>query len=95
MSVKTRVMPRHVDDPKQILVVTIDELVPIALGIVVGIIIGKMLIPFVLGIAVAKVQRRYIDSMPDGFLYHWLYFSGLVTPKARSTPNALRRRWTA
>lgn len=88
-------MPRHVDDPKQFLVISFDEMIPIALGLIVGIILGKMLIPFVLGIALAKVQRRYIDSMPDGFLYHWLYYVGLITPKARSTPNAYRRRWTS
>lgn len=88
-------MPRHVDDPKQILVFTIDEIVPVGAGLIFGVVIDKMLLCALVGLAIAKLQRRYIDSQPDGFILHWLYWFNLVPlAKARSVPIAFRRLWT-
>lgn len=89
-------MPRHVDDPKQILVMTIDEIVPLGAGIVVGVVIDKMLLCLLIGVVVAKIQRRYIDSQPDGFLLHLLYWNAIIPlgKSARSAPTAFKKLWT-
>jgi len=89
-------MPRHVDDPKQILVMTIDEVVPIGAGLITGVVIDKMWICLLVGIALARIQRRYIDSRPDGFLLHVLYWNALVPlgKNARSAPTAFKKLWT-
>ncbi len=88
-------VPLYVDSPQQVLIFSIDELVPVVLFLGLGILIDQAFILTCAGIGLAKAQRRYIDSMPDGFMLHWLYWTGLYPVKSRTLPNALRRVWTA
>ena len=89
-------MPRHVDDTKSVLGMSINTIVAIGAGLVVGVVIDKMMICLLAGVVVAKLQGRYIDSQPDGFLLHWLYWTSLVPlgNAARSAPTAFKKIWT-
>lgn len=92
---KVHTMPCHVDDPKIFLFFSIDELVPIGGAVVAGIIIDHLWYCLLAGMVLAKIQRKYVDSMPDGFMYHALYWWGLVSFRSRGMPPSLKRVWSA
>lgn len=84
---------RRVDDPPHLLLWSADEIAPMLLGLVIGMIIGKAFICFLVGLAVTKIYSRFRDNHPDGFLLHLLYWAGLLTTKARSMRNPFIRRY--
>lgn len=88
-------MPRHVDDPKTFIVFTVDELVPVGAGLITGVIVEQIFLCTLIGVALAKFLRRYIDTQPDGYILHLLYWWA-VAPMGKPTraiPSALRRYW--
>ncbi|MDN5862784.1 MAG: type IV conjugative transfer system protein TraL [Salinisphaera sp.] len=86
-------LPRTIDDPPQILLWSSDELVPIILGILIGVMTGHFLILFLLGLLVWRLIRRFKDSRPEGYMLHLLYWIGIPIGKARLLPNPYRRYW--
>lgn len=86
-------IPRRVDDPPHLLLWSADELVPMLLGLVIGIVIQKALICFLIGLAVTKLYARFRDNHPDGFLLHIIYWCGFLHTKARSMKNPFVRQY--
>jgi len=85
-------IPQRVDEPPHILLWSADELAPLLLGIVVGMLIGQLLICCVLGFVVTQFYRRYRENHPDGFLLHILYYLGVPVTKGKSMINPFVRR---
>jgi len=86
-------IPRHVDDPPTLLLWRTDDLVPVVLMIVFGILLDQLLVFLVLGLVLVRLYGRFRESRPDGFALHWSYWVGLVPLKARSCPNPFIRTW--
>ncbi|MGE0383527.1 MAG: type IV conjugative transfer system protein TraL [Gammaproteobacteria bacterium] len=84
-------LPRHVDDPPQLLLWSADELVPVALGLVIGILVDRLLLLVALGLLTAYFYRRFKDQRPDGYLLHALYWHGLLPLRGRGAVNPFRR----
>ena len=86
-------IPRHVDDPPTLLLWRIDDLVPVVLMLVLGILADQLLVFLLLGIVLVRLYGRFRDSRADGYALHWAYWSGLLGLRGRTTPNPFIRRW--
>lgn len=80
-------IPRRVDDPPHLLLWSADELAPLMIGLTIGVVIGKALLMFIIGLVVAKLYARFRDNHPDGYLLHLFYKFGFMKTKARSFIN--------
>ena len=90
---KKVMIPKFVDDPPSVLLWSIDEIAPLALGLVMGMIIGRALIFTVLGLVVTHLYRRHVNQNQDGFLCHWLYWHGFYFKESRTVVNPFSRIW--
>lgn len=86
-------IPRHIDEPPHVLLWSAEELAPVAVGLAIGMVIGKALILTVAGLAIAKVYRRFTDGHSDGHLLHALYWYGFLPSRSRTIPNPFARRY--
>lgn len=86
-------IPRYVDDPPHVLLWSAEELAPVALGMAIGMVAGQALLLTVLGLATAKIYRRFSDGRPDGVILHWLYWNGFTPTSNRTAPNPYIRRY--
>lgn len=94
MSNKPELIPRNADDGMMILLWSADELLPGILVFLVGILIQQKLLCFVLAILAVRWFRKMKEGRPDGFLFHSLYWIGLVgAGKARSFQNPFVREY--
>ena len=92
MEVKAIHIPRHIDDPQQLLLWSADEVMPIILGLLIGMIIGKALICTMIGFVVMHQYRKFRDNHPDGFLQHAAYEWGFMPSAAPSFGNPYIRQ---
>jgi conjugal transfer pilus assembly protein TraL len=88
---ETRI-PRHVDLPQLILAWTIDEILPVLVLLVVGIVTDYFFTCLALGVGLLTLVRRFRESKPDGYLLYWLYWHGLLPLTARTAINPFQRR---
>lgn len=86
-------IPQYVDDPPQVLLWSAEELAPVALGMAIGIVIGKAMLLTLLGLGMAKLYRTFNDRHPDGYLLHLIYWCGFIPSKSRTVPNPFIRRF--
>ncbi|AVF73804.1 type IV conjugative transfer system protein TraL [Vibrio parahaemolyticus] len=86
-------IPRRIDEPPHMLLWSADELAPMLLGLVIGVMMGKALIFFLIGLAVTNLYRRFRDNHPDGYMLHMLYWGGFIATKAKSLKNPFIRRY--
>lgn len=86
-------IPSRVDEPPHILLWSADEMLPMLMGLGIGIVIGQAMICFLIGLVVTKLYARFRDNHPDGFLLHLIYWSGFLHTKARSMLNPFVRRY--
>lgn len=86
-------IPRHVDEPPHVLLWSAEELAPVALGLAIGMLIGEAMVLTILGLAIAKIYRRFSDGHSDGYLLHALYWMGFIPSKSRTIPNPYERRY--
>ncbi|ODN41403.1 type IV conjugative transfer system protein TraL [Piscirickettsia litoralis] len=77
-------IPRRVDEPPHLLLWSMDEFLPIGLGLVFGIMLASVPICLGIGLVIAHVYKRFRDQFPDGYLLHLLYRYGFVNLFARS-----------
>lgn len=84
--------PRYLDAPQQILFWTIDQMVPFATMVVIGMLTQTLLICIAIGGGIAWAFARYRDSNPDGFVLHYLYWIGVMPMKGRAAINPFIRR---
>ena len=86
-------IPSYIDDPSHFLLWSADEIAPLMLGLVIGILTGQALLLCLLGLAVTRLYRRFRDGHPDGYLLHTLYWAGLLPTKAQTIPNPFIRAY--
>ncbi len=84
---------RRVDEPPHLLLWSADEIAPMLLGLTIGIVLAQAVLFFLIGLAITKVYARFRDNHPDGIILHLLYWSGLLSTKARSMKNPYIRRF--
>lgn len=72
--------PQYLDDPRPVLLWTIDEVIPFTLLVGTGFVLGRIMLFLVLSVAFILVWRRLRDRMPDGYLIHRLYHFGIPVP---------------
>lgn len=89
----TTTIPQGIDDPPQILFWQATELMPVMLGLVVGIILDSALVFTGIGFGLVYVYRRASECRPDGAFLHLAYWWGLVPAGARTLPNPFCRLW--
>ena len=86
-------MPRHLDDQMTILMWPADEMLPVFACLIVGVLIDQKLICLGIGLVAMRFFRKMKEGNPDGYLLHALYWTGLVTGKARTLPNPYIREF--
>ncbi|QSV17592.1 type IV conjugative transfer system protein TraL [Photobacterium ganghwense] len=84
-------IPRRIDDPIHALLWSLDELLPISIGMVVGVMLGKAAICTLIGFGITNLYKRFRDNHPDGYMFHSLYWFG-VMGGSRSMINPYIRR---
>ncbi|EWY36151.1 conjugal transfer protein TraL [Skermanella stibiiresistens SB22] len=86
-------IPRRIDAPRRLLLWTTDEVVPVAVGVMVGITVDRLLLCAAIGFVFVRFYRRFRDGRADGYLLHALYWAGITKPKGHSFPNPFVSRW--
>jgi conjugal transfer pilus assembly protein TraL len=89
---QTRSLPRHLDMPQRILVFQVDELVPAAVFFMIGLGTGHIVKCVLIAMFSIWLMRRFRDTRPDGYLYHFLYWYGFAPASCRQTLNPFLRR---
>lgn len=86
-------LPRRVDEPPHLLLWSADEIVPMILGLTIGMMIGQALMLFLAGLLITNLYRRFRDNHPDGYLLHMLYRWGVPVTRASSFKNPFIRKY--
>lgn len=85
-------IPTRVDDPPHILLWSADELAPIIIGMLIGMMIEQALYTTTAGWLVARQYSKFRDNHADGYLLHILYWYGFSREK-KSMPLTMIRRF--
>lgn len=86
-------IPRRVDEPPHILLWSADEMAPLMLGLIIGMLIEKALICTLAGLVVTKLYSRFRDNHQDGYLLHLIYKIGLLHTKAKTMANPFTKNF--
>lgn len=88
-------IPDGIDEPMQVLFWRIDEVLPIGVGLVAGVLLAQLTICLGIGLILARVYRRFCDNRPDGYVLHAIYwYMGTAGSKhTRSMPNSYEREF--
>ena len=83
-------IPKHVDDPPQVLIFTMDEFFLMMGFAVVGAAWNLLLPGLMVGAAIGKMFKKIQEGSMPGLLFHMLWWVGLASFKGR-VPNGLVR----
>ncbi len=86
-------IPRCVDEPPTVLLWSPDEIAPLAVGLVLGMLAGQAFLCTAAGILASRAYKKYVNRRQDGFLCHWLYWHGFFFRETRTAPNPFVRVW--
>jgi len=86
-------IPRRIDDPPHLLLWSADELAPVLIGVLAGVFFEQMGVCVIIGFALAHLYRKYRDNHLDGYLFHILYWWGLMFTRAKTMKNPFIRRF--
>ena len=86
-------LPTKIDEPHQFLLWSADEMIPLLVLFVFGVMLGQVLIFLAMGFGLTSVYKKYKNSKPDGFLLHALYWAGLLPSRAKTIVNPFKRRF--
>ena len=86
-------LPRHCDEPKQILMWSMDEAAPLFILFVFGFIVEQTIIFSVIGLYLVKLFGEWKDGRPDGYPVHLLYWYGVGVTRGFSMDNPFRRKF--
>lgn len=93
MSNEVRI-PAYIDEPPYVLFWRIDEVFPIGIALVAGVLIAQLIVCLIIGFVLARLYRRYCDNRPDGYMLHALYWHfGAISKQTRTMPNAYEREF--
>lgn len=85
--------PRYADEPPVFLLWSVDEAIPVGLGLALGILMEQLIVMTVLGLVASNFYKKYRDRHPDGYLLHAAYWWGLVKGQGPSLVNPFQKRW--
>ena len=85
--------PRYIDDPPTLLIWRLDDLMPLVLALVAGILADQLLLFLLVGGGLSHGYRKFRDRAPDGYAIHLLYWWGLIPWVARTIANPFERRY--
>lgn len=86
-------LPRYIDDPPHLLLWRADDLAPLLVLLIIGMLVGHALVFTLLGLLAVRLYGRYRESRPDGYVLHALYWAGLLPLRGRTCPNPFVRRF--
>jgi conjugal transfer pilus assembly protein TraL len=88
-------IPAYLDDLPNILFWRLDEVLPIGIGLVAGVLLAQLTLCTLVGVVLARVYRRFTDSRPDGYVLHAIYwYMGAIAWKTkRLMPNSYEREF--
>jgi len=84
-------LPHGVDDPPSLLLWRLDDLIPLILMLVIGMLTDRLAVFLVLGVMLSRLYGRFRDSRPDGFALHWTgpgASAAFRPPATASSPSA-------
>ena len=84
-------IPRHADEPPHLLLWQVDEICPILIGFMCGILVRQMAICLLIGFMMTKYYKHFRDNNPDGYFLHYLYWFGIPVSKAKQFVNPFIR----
>ena len=84
-------LPVRADDSIHILAWSADEILPIGIGLVVGMVVEQALILTLIGMAVSRLYSRFCDVRTRGFIEHRANYYGLGFYRSRSMTNPFIR----
>ena len=83
-------IPAAIDDPPLILLWPADEMMPVLIGLVFGVVSGNAFLFTAGGLLLTRVYRRFRNGHPDGYFLHLLYWYGVMPARAFSVPISVR-----
>lgn len=90
-------IPQYVDDPPQFLLWQIDQIGPLMIAAVVGVLADMLFLSLFLGVLASWAYSRLAESNPEGYAYHVLYAWGFTRipgmPRRRTMPNPFIYRY--
>jgi len=86
-------IPAAIDDPPLILLWPADEMMPVLIVLVFGVVSGNAFLFTAGGLLLTRVYRRFRNGHPDGYFLHLLYWYGVMPAKAFSVPSPFARRF--
>jgi len=89
----TKVLPKGIDDPLQILLFRIDDLLPFLIALFVGVLTEQLTGCLLCGLLLVRVFRRFRENRLEGWLQHQLYWLGLWPLAGRTLRNPFQRRY--
>lgn len=90
-------LPQRIDEPPLFLFWRVDDLAPVMVATVIGILVDYMVTSMAIGVLLVRFTKRYREAKPEGFLLHWFYWMGYITghKKSRSMVNPYSREWSS
>lgn len=74
-------IPRHIDDPPQILFWDLEEFMLLCIFIVIGLLAGKLIMFGLVGVVISKALGKLKQDKSDGYFLHLLYWWGIMPLK--------------
>ncbi len=93
MSNNGKPMPRTIDEPDQVLLWSVDELIPVATIFGIGITSHELTASVVLIFLFLKSYRRFREGRPNGYFQHIMYWYGFAGNETMTIRNPFIRRF--
>ncbi len=70
---KPVIIPSLIDDFPQVMLWSVDEIVPVMLGMLAGVLLNQAVLGLLFGLIIAKIYKKIKAGKNDGFLAHLLW----------------------
>lgn len=84
--------PRYADEAQRLLMWTPDQIMPLLVMFLVGMLTNSLGLCILLGLGFSWLYSKYSAGKPNMFVLHYLYWHGIVPIKARCVTNPFLRR---
>lgn len=91
--VQPTLISTRADDPQHLLLWSADEVIPMVVGLLFGMMIGQALVFFLFGVLITNLYRRFRDGHADGYLLHLFYNYGFGFTRSKSMVNPFIKRF--
>jgi conjugal transfer pilus assembly protein TraL len=86
-------LPAHLDDPKFFLIFTMEDVTLLIIAMAIGLPLHIMGWTLLAGFVLSFISSRFRGAVPEGRLYHILYFYGMSLGRGHSMINPLAKRF--